>query len=537
MAVKLPKTTLPALLSLAIVAVTALLYAQVKGHLFLTYDDDIYITKNVQIARGLTLSGIIWAFTAIHESNWIPLTWISHMVDVSLYGLKPSGHHLTNVAIHTVNAILLFSLFCRLTGSLWRPGLLALLFAVHPLHVESVAWAAERKDLLCGLFFLLTLLCYANYAKHGRSRDYGLALFAFFLGILAKPMIVSLPLILLLLDQWPLARNTPVGDGVGVRFLLRDKAPFFLGSAVLALVTLIAQHSGGSIASLVRHPLPERLANAALATLAYVGKTLFPLRLAVFYPYPEALPLWQPILASLLLLAFTLWAVGSLKCAPYLTTGWLWFVITLLPVIGLVQVGEQAMADRYTYLPIIGLLIILVWGGEELCRRLRVPTALSCTTALILILLLAAVAWRQTRYWQNQHTLFAHAVAVTGDNPVATFQLGNGLVVENRLPEAADAFTRSLALKPSAKAYNNLAYAQERTGQADQALLNYRRAIELEPLSVESHYNLGLLLLRQWQTEEAIKAFDTVLILDPTHQKARENRERAQRVQEARRRP
>ncbi len=524
------------LVCLALVAVVALIYAGVGGHPFLAYDDDLYITKNPLVVGGLTLGGVVRAFTSIHESNWIPLTWISHMVDVQLFGMAPAGHHLTNVAIHAINALLLFFLFRRLTGCRWRPALLALFFAVHPTHVESVAWAAERKDLLCGLFFLLTLFFYSGYARQGRIREYLAALLAFILGLLAKPMIVSLPLVLLLLDCWPLARSAAQGrKGCGIA--LRDKIPFLLGSAALAVVTVIAQTHGGSVASLGQHPLLQRLANGVLAYCSYVGKLLLPVRLAVFYPYADSPPPWQVATATLVLIMITWLAVRGWRQRPYLAVGWLWFVVTLLPVSGVVQVGEQAMADRYLYLPSIGLLLILVWGGEEIRRHYHISRLVVGALAMAAIALMAVGAWRQTRYWQSQYALFSHAVAVTGPNSVANFQLGVALVERGQLPEAGQAFSRSIAIHPTAKAHNNLAYVQERSGMATAALTNYQQAIALDPGSVEAHYNLGLILMRQWDVAGAAREFATTLRLDPSHRKAQVNLERARRMLGAGRRP
>jgi hypothetical protein len=517
------------LVCLTLVVACILIYGGVAQHRFLAYDDDLYITHNPLVVGGLTMSGVVRAFTTITESNWIPLTWISHMVDVELFGMEPQGHHLTNVALHAGTALVLFFLCQRLTGCPWRSALLALLFAVHPTHVESVAWAAERKDLLCGLFFILTLFFYADYARHGGARPYLLALLAFTLGALAKPMIVSLPLVLILLDHWPLARRGTQGRPH------LDKIPFFLGSGILAVVTLIAQSRGGSLASLSQHPLPQRLANAALATLAYVGKVLLPVRLAVFYPYAPSPPWWQVAAATLCLVVITALALRNWQQRPYLAVGWLWFVVTLVPVSGVVQVGEQAMADRYLYLPSIGLLLILVWGGAELGLRYRLPRAMVGATSVAVIALLSLMAWRQTRHWQDQYTLFRHALAVTGDNHVACFQEGVALVGMDRLAEAAQAFSRSIASLPTAKAHNDLAYVQERMGMAAAALANYQQAVALDPGSVEGHYNLGLILLRQWDAAGAAREFAATLTLDPGHLKARANLERARRMQAVRR--
>lgn len=516
------------LVCLAITALTCLIYWQVSGHLFLAYDDDIYITANPNIKDGLTVRGLIWAFSSIYESNWLPLTWLSHMLDVQLFGMNPGPHHLSNVVLHLLNSLLLFFLFRRLTASLWRPALLALLFAAHPLHVESVAWAAERKDLLCGLFYLLSLYSYSRYKQEGGRVDYLLAVLAFGLGLLAKPMIVTLPLVLMLLDHWPLARGK--AQGWTPRRALLDKLPFLLGSAASGLITIVAQTAGGSLSPMARHPLSERLLNAAIAYQSYLAKIVLPIKLSVFYPYPTAVPLWRAAVAIALLAGLSWLAWRRFRTQPYLLVGWLWFITTLLPVIGIIQVGEQAMADRYAYLPIIGILLVLVWGGAEVWARCRAPLALAWATAGLALALLTMLAARQTSHWQNQYTLFQHSLAVTDNNYLACFQVGSALVGMERLEEARDYFQRSIAMQPTSKAYNNLAYAEEKMGLPEQAMAHYRQAMALDPNYAEAHYNLGLLLVRLWRLAEARREFDMTLRLAPNHLKARQNLSRTERM-------
>ena len=516
------------LICLSIAALTLMIYAQVRGHAFLNYDDDIYITGNLHIKEGLTLNAAIWAFTSFYESNWIPLTWLSHMLDVQLFGMAASGHHLTNVALHLANSLLLFFLFRKMCAALWRPAFIALLFAVHPLHVESVAWAAERKDLLCGLFFLLTLFFYVSYVKHRQPLKFLLALLSFGLGLLAKPMIVTLPFVLLLLDLWPLGRLQPPYRCIRLIFL--EKVPFFIGSAAISVVTLLAQTRGGSVVSMAQHAVIERLCNAVLAYVSYLGKIFLPIKLVVFYPYPEVLPTWQAVAAFLLLVVISTLAFNKRKAQPYLVMGWCWFLVTLLPVIGLIQVGEQAMADRYTYLPMIGIIIAVVWGGEELLRRYKLSVAIAKTVILMMITVLALLAGRQTGRWQSQYTLFKHAVAVTENNYVALFHLGNALVSMNKWAEARDCFSKSITIRPTTKAYTNLGYAEEKMGMPDLAATNYRRALEFDPNNIEAHYNLGLVMLRQWRLAEAVSQFVYTLQIDPTNLRAQQNLERAQRL-------
>lgn len=516
------------LICLTITALTLLTYTQVSDHAFLLFDDNIYITGNPHIKDGLSLSSLAWAFSSFHESNWIPLTWISHMVDVQLFGMAASGHHLANVALHLVNSLLLFFLFRKLTATLWRPAFLALLFAVHPLHVESVAWAAERKDLLCGFFFLLTLFFYASYVRQRQTLKYLLALLAFTLGLLSKPMIVTLPCILLLLDLWPLSRIHP-GE-TKLRGAIIDKIPFLLGSAAISVIAILAQKSGGSVASLAQHPAKDRLLNAALSYLSYLEKIFLPVNLSVFYPYPESLPLWQAAAATLLLIIISALAWKRGKIQPYLLMGWLWFLVTLIPVIGIIQVGEQAMADRYAYLPIIGILVAVVWGGGDLWKHYRLSAITPKAATLCVVTVLAFLAERQTGVWRDQATLFQHAVAVTESNYVALYHLGNALVSMSKLEKAKECFAKSITIQPTAKAYTNLAYIEEKTGMTDQAADNYRQAIKLDPSSTEARYNLGLLMVRQWNLNEAINEFTIILQLDPKHIKAKQNLAKAQRL-------
>jgi len=516
------------LLCLAIAALTLLIYTQVRGHAFLKYDDNIYVTDNSHIKEGLTLSGVLWAFSSMYESNWFPLTWISHMVDVQLFGMAASGHHLTNMLLHLANSLLLFFLFKKMTATLWRPALLALLFTVHPLHVESVAWAAERKDLLCGLFFLLTLFFYTSYVQQQHPKKFLLALLFFTFGLLSKPMIVTLPCVLFLIDLWPLERFKHADRAT--RYALAEKIPFFFGSAAISMITIIAQTSGGSVVSMAQHSVSDRLCNAALSYLSYLSKIFLPVKLSVFYPYPESLPLWQTTIAIILLAAISTLAFIKRKTLPYLTVGWFWFIITLIPVIGIVQVGEQAMADRYAYMPIIGIFIAVVWGGEDLLRRYQLSLPIFKVVALLIIGVLTLLAGRQTSRWQNQYSLFQQAVAVTENNYVALFHLGNALVSMDKFTEAKECFTKSIDIRPTAKAYTNLAYTLEKTGKTDLAVDNYLRALDLAPNDIDAHYNLGLVMVRQWRLGEAVSQFDMILKIDPTHIKAQQNLEKAQRL-------
>ncbi len=390
------------LICLFLVLATLTVYWQVGNYEFVNFDDDKYIIENFHVQKGLTRDSVIWAFTATHVSNWHPLTWLSHMLDFQLYGLNPSGHHLTNVFFHLVNTLLLFLVLKLMTGALWRSGLVAALFAVHPLHVESVVWVAERKDVLSTLFWMLTLWAYLGYTKRPGVKRYLVILLAFALGLMAKPMLVTLPFVLLLLDYWPLKRielgQSAIGlpaasqpstiankPGAQAFRLLLEKTPMFVLAAVSSVVTFIVQKSGGAVGALETYPFKIRMANALLSYVIYLKKMIWPQNLAVFYPHPgQSLPMWQAAGAGLLLVVVSIAVIRAGRRYPYLPVGWLWYVGTLVPVIGLVQVGDQAMADRYTYVSLIGLFIVVAWGVPDVARSWRYGKCPRCSAKLAL---------------------------------------------------------------------------------------------------------------------------------------------------------
>src|SRR5438093_562293 len=402
---------------------------------FVLLDDPFYITQNPRVRAGLSAANLLWAFRGTPTSNWHPLTWLSHMADCQLFGLNPALHHLTSLVLHCASALILFLLLERATEAAGRSVFVAALFAVHPLHVESVAWTSERKDVLSGLLGLLTIAAYLAWgrgssaarrpvaASAGRSEAHNrlpsavwsdgrflLALGFFALGLLAKPMLVTLPLIFLLLDIWPVRRVSLEGRGVPALWpLALEKAPFFTLSAASSIVTFLVQREGGAMATLGEYPLPLRLSNALVAYVLYLGKTLWPLRLSAFYPMPSELPWWQPAAATLLLAALTVLAMRWWRSRPYLLVGWLWYLGMLVPVIGIVQVGEQAMADRYTYLPLIGLFIVTAWGTGDLIESLRLPRGAAPALAACALVPLGVLASMQARYWRDDASLFTHA--------------------------------------------------------------------------------------------------------------------------------
>ena len=518
---------------------TLALYWPVTQHAFVDYDDDLYVTANVHVQQGLTPGNLQWIFCHLVCGNWHPVTMFSHLVDCQLYGLRPWGHHFTNISLHAANAVLLFLWLYRVTGARWRSAGVAALFAWHPLHVESVAWVAERKDVLSTGFGWLALLFYTHYAAgrpagnpasamnsddaslaHNRSRFYWLAWGGFALGLLSKPMLVTWPFLLLLLDYWPLERF----HLAGWRRLWREKIPFFALAAAASLVTFLVQKWSGAVKTLEVMPLGMRCENAVISYCRYLFKLFWPVDLAVFYPQPASWPLGQVLLAGGFLGLLTLWFWRERRRYPFLLVGWLWFIGTLVPVIGLVQVGIQAMADRYSYIPSVGLLILIVWGGYELSRRWRQQAIVLSLAVLAGILLSAAVTRQQIGYWEDSETLFRHALKVTADNDVARNNLGMALLDKNQTNAAISEFQAALHLKPNCvEAHNNLGNALIRQGETDAAITQYQETIRLEPALAAAHNNLGTSWLLKGQTNAASRQFQEALHLQPDYVDARYN--------------
>ena len=523
------------LLALVLLAlVTLAVHGQVLGHDFLHYDDPIYVTDNPTVQEGLGWEGIRWAFTTTHRSNWFPLTWLSHMLDCQLFGLEPAGHHLTNLLLHVLNTLLLFALLHRMTGAQRRSALVAGLFAIHPLHVESVAWVAERKDVLSTFFAFLATWFYVGYAQQPagqwtRRRDYGLTFLFFAMGLMAKSMLVTLPFVFLLLDYWPLRRFPPASaprrrrkmkraePRVPPQSLVWEKLPLFALTLVSSMIAFTAQRSGGSVALLEELSLWRRLDNAVVSYVAYVWKTLVPKGLCAFYPFPDTpQPLWQFAAALVLLAGVSYLAVWKWRERRYLAVGWLWYLGTLVPVIGLVQVGEQALADRYTYLPLIGLFMALSWGAHDLLTRWKADAKIFSALGLLLLAALAVPAVRQGAHWKNEKALFQHAVAVTQGNFTAHNNLGNVFSEEGEYPEAIRHFEAALEIRPDyPKAHHNLANAYLEQGQLDAALRHFELALELAPESFQVHYNVARLLVRLGRLEQAAEHYARALELNP----------------------
>jgi len=525
----------PAICLFLIIATLAV-YWQVQGHEFLAYDDPSYITENFMVLQGLKPAGAAMAFTATHADNWHPLTWLSHMLDYQVYGSQAGGHHLTNVLLHVANSVLLFLLLARLTAALWPSALVAALFALHPLHVESVAWVSERKDVLSAFFFLTTIWAYVRYVAAPSLGRYLGIIFSFALGLMAKPMLVTLPLVLLLLDYWPLGRLQPAPVAGSKRRraaplppllsktqvlpLIWEKAPLLGLTGVSCLLTLVAQKK--SMASMQELTILTRAGNALVAYVSYLGKMLWPLNLAVFYPHPgNNLPLWQAGAAGLLLAGITWLVIKKARAHPYLPVGWFWYLVMLVPVIGLVQVGEQALADRYTYLPLIGIFMILAWGLADLTAAWRRQRAALAVAAGLLLSLLMALTWVQAGYWRNTLSVFEHAAQVTENNHQAHCFLIDQYGEQGRLEEAVAMFAKTIRHRPgSAEAYNNLGNAYAHKGMTPEAIAMFQQAIQLKPDYPEAYNSLGIYHGRQGHLDEAVTAIKKAIQLRPVFSEA-----------------
>ena len=500
---------------LVLAAITFAVFGQTLRHEFVDFDDNEYVYENPMVAGGLTLKGFIWAFTHVHSDNWHPLTWLSHMLDCQLYGLHPGGHHLTNVLLHTATVIALFLVLRRMTGALWRSAFVAAVFAIHPLRVESVAWVAERKDVLSGLFFMLTIGAYVRYARRSWSlARYGLVVLLFAMGLMCKPMLVTLPVVLLLLDYWPLQRLEPRK----LSGLVLEKLPLLVLSAASCVVTLLAQ--AGVRQSIKSIPLPLRLANALVACRVYLDQMIYPVGLAVYYPLPRLLAAEEAALAGVLLACFSIVAWRERRKQPWILMGWLWYLVMLLPVAGIIQVGEQAHADRYTYLPQIGIYVVVTW----LVAEWRVSRGLlGCLMAGVLAVLMVC-AWKQTAYWQNSEALWTHALACTKDNYTAHNNLGTALCQMGRMDEGITQFQQSLQINPAfAGAHNNLGNALLQKGSVDEAITQFHQALQINPALADARNNLGNALLQKGSVDEAITQYQQALQLNPASADIRNN--------------
>jgi tetratricopeptide (TPR) repeat protein len=561
-------------------AVTLAIFWPVTSYEFVNFDDPVYVSLNAHVVNGLSWGNVSWALQTSFVGNWHPLTWLSHMLDVQLFGLNPGWHHLTNLLFHAANAVLLFLLLQRMTGAAWRSAMVAALFALHPLHVESVAWVSERKDVLSAFFFMLTLLAYAKYAEKAESSTthhaprttphvsrfmshalrypppsvyYVLALALFALGLMSKPMLVTLPLVLVLLDYWPLQRLrlSTLAD------LLREKIPFFTLSLISCVVTFVGQSEGGAVRPLALFSLTQRVTNAVVACATYLEKTLWPAGLAVFYPLPDNTSPAATVVAGALLLGITAWVLWSARRRPYLALGWFWFLVMLVPVIGLVQAGMQQMADRYTYLPLVGLFVMVVWevAGRLSGRRWR--TAVLTAAASGVLLACAVATTLQLGYWHDSERLFRHALAVTRENWLAHHSLGHALLAQGNEDEAISHYQAAVAIQPrpeirfilgetlskrrryeeaieqfsemlkatpdNAPVLVQIGIARALQGKTEPAVRALSEALRIDPANAEAHNSLGNLLAQQGKHEEAVRQFEEAVRLKPDHAAARNN--------------
>jgi len=521
-----------------LIALTWAGFGNVSQNDFITYDDPFYVTKNPDVNAGLTGRSVKWAFTVMHASNWHPLTWLSHMLDCELFGLNPKGHHLVNLALHTGNALLLFVLLRRLTGSLWRSGFIAALFAVHPMHVESVAWVSERKDVLSTFFGLSALLAYLHYVRwircpvsggtagtsritHHASRWYGLALLLFALSLMSKPMLVTLPCLMLLLDYWPLRRFEWDIGAANVQRLIRltlEKIPFLLLTAASCVLTVLAQSKGGSVAPTTDVDLFQRMSNSIIAYGWYVWRLFVPVDQAIIYPLLPTRPEWQFLTALALLAGMTALCVWQTKHKPWLLVGWFWFLGVLVPVIGLVQVGMQAYADRYTYLSYVGLFLVLTWSVAELTKHWHARARVLAPAAAVLLALCAVATHYQVQFWKDDETLYRRALAVTEKNYIALNNLGFTLFERGEFEQAIELCEASLRIAPQfGEALNTIGCARLGQARPDLALPCFKQAVLFRPHNATFRNNLGTALHGLERYEEAVRAYEAALQVDPRH--------------------
>jgi Flp pilus assembly protein TadD len=536
---------------------TLVVFWQVNECGFINIDDPGYLLENSHVQDGLTLDGIQWAFTTGYGANWHPVTWISHMLDVQLFGLQPRWHHVTNLLFHLANTLLLFFVLHRMTKARWESAFVAALFALHPLHVESVAWVAERKDVLSTFFWILTMGAYCYYAERPRLQRYLFVVLFFAMGLMSKPMLVTLPFVLLLLDYWPLRRfrqvpseqkietavkrdkqkgkkysageeakaAVPAGSlsqWALLRPLLLEKVPLIVLTVLSSIVTYSVQEKGGAVHP---YPLSLRISNAIVSYITYLGKTIWPDDLAFLYPFPESLPAWQVFGAVFLLTAITIAVIWKARRAPYLATGWLWYAGTLVPVIGIVQVGIQARADRYTYIPLIGLFIMAAWGISELSKKWRYRKEALIALSAVVVACFCLVTWTQVRYWRSSITLFDHALNVTDNNSAAYYSRGLAYSRLGNDRQAIGDYDKALSINPQyGEAYYCRGTSYLLLGNARQAIGDYDKALSLNPKHSKAYNNRGIATAGLGNYREAIGDFDKAIELDPGNSGAYNNR-------------
>lgn len=512
------------------------IYWQTFGFGFISLDDKQYIYENSAVLSGLNRESVKWAFTTVYQANWHPLTWISHFVDITFFGLNSGAHHAVNTLFHLVNSVLAFYVFQRMTGNFWRSAIIAALFAVHPAHVESVAWVAERKDVLSTMFWLLTMFAYIGYAHKEDKSDvdvggeeirkaglnnvlagyvspaYLFVVLLFALGLMSKPMLVTLPFVLVLIDLWPLGRLRKFAD---LPHLLAEKAPLFVLSAISSYITIIAQRSGGAVESLDNLPLDVRGANALVSYAKYLVTLFYPANLALMYPYDRNFPIWQIAGSVVLLAGVTAFCIWQARERKYLLMGWLWFLGTLVPVIGILQVGSQPMADRYTYIPYFGLFVMVVWGIGDIFDHLKINRSIFVPVFAIVVIVLSFLSFRQASYWRDKETVYRHALAVTSGNAIILHELCYTLMEEKRLDEAETFCRSAIEFKPEfLLSYNTLGIIQIQRGQYAEAEQNFRKILTDHPNFSLGYGNLAVALAFEKRPEEAEDALERAVQLD-----------------------
>jgi len=509
--------------SLLLGCASLMVYAQTFHHGYVFYDDDWYVYDNPHVKAGLTIQSLSWAFTTFYFANWHPLTWITYLLDHQLFGANPGAEHAVNLAFHIGSTVLMFWAFVRMTQKRWHSAVLAGIFALHPLHVESVAWIAERKDVLSTFFLMVTLLFYVLYVENPKAVRYAAVALAFGLSLLAKPMAVTFPFVLLLLDYWPLSRLRVDGARLHPKGVLWEKAPLLLMSAVASALTYVAQKNWGAVASLTNVPWSDRVGNALVSYVSYIGMSLWPVNLAVLYP-PRELSGGVVLVCGVILLGITAWAVAAFRSRPYFFVGWFWYVGMLFPVIGLVQVGLQSMADRYTYLPMVGLSAVVIWGVGDAVSRSPVLSRAAVTVAIVVLVALATGTYLQAAYWQDSKTLFEHTLAVTEKNSVIQNNLGVVLQREGRHEEAVALYRKALDGFPDyAAAHANLGHELIHFAKFDEAFAHIKESLRLRADTAEPQADMGVLLAAQGNFQEAAVHLEKSVTLEPNSADAHSN--------------
>jgi protein O-mannosyl-transferase len=532
--------------------ITIVVFLQIAGFDFLIYDDSSYVVNNPHVQSGLNVKSIVWAFTSSHSNNWHPLTWLSLMADCQFFGVDSHSMHLINLLFHTANTVLLFILLFRITGALWSSAFVAAAFAIHPLHIQSVAWVAERKDVLSTLLWLLTMLLYVRYTERPSIGRYVITIFAFALGLMAKPMLVTLPFILLLLDYWPLDRvrwgpgfaeglrrgkqktedvkrkTTEEKQRASLKWLIIEKIPLLILSFVSCVITIIVQQRSGAVKDIVKFPFDVRIINALNSYVGYIVKMFWPANLSVFYPHSgRSLHLSDSILPALILVVISILVIRFAKSRGYLLFGWFWYICTLLPVIGLVQVGNQSMADRYTYIPLIGLFIIIAWGASELLTGYVFGKKVLAITATAVLLAMGVSTYVQLGYWQNSITIFQRAVEINPNDLFSQGNLGTAFLSKNSYDDAIVHFEKALQIDPCDTTLNmNIGVALFRKNKLDEAINYFEKAAAIDPCNVPARLNLAFALAKQGKKQQAIEQCNEILRIAPGRTEAVELRKR-----------